>query len=354
MRLHAFLTALALAAGTALTPVAGAFAAPGVEEINSADPVAACSVGAARIADERSEETTRRAETMARAAPGDEACEDTAAMMRLQVLLDRAGASVGPIDGVMGDATRGALADFQRMKELEADGELDGETWAALYGDTAPAAQSYAISAEDVEIELSAPIPRDFAEMAKRERLGYVRYSEALAEKFHMTEALLQELNPGADFSKPGTEIVVAQPAQNVSAEVARIEVLKDARRVRAYGADGKLVFSAPAAVGSEETPSPSGTMKVRAVAPAPNYTFDPKNIRGAETDEKVIVPPGPNGPVGSTWIDLAKPTYGIHGTPDPTGIFSAQSNGCVRLTNWDAEALSKLVKPEVTTVEFK
>ncbi|RWX60859.1 L,D-transpeptidase, partial [Mesorhizobium sp. M2A.F.Ca.ET.039.01.1.1] len=60
----------------------------------------------------------------------------------------------------------------------------------------------------------------------------------------------------------------------------------------------------------------------------------------------------GPNGPVGSVWIALDKPTYGIHGTPDPSKIGKTESHGCVRLTNWDARELAKLVSPGVT-VEF-
>jgi lipoprotein-anchoring transpeptidase ErfK/SrfK len=47
--------------------------------------------------------------------------------------------------------------------------------------------------------------------------------------------------------------------------------------------------------------------------------------------------------PVGNTWIDLGD-SYGIHGTPEPQNIGKTQSHGCVRLTNWDAEALGKMV----------
>lgn len=65
-----------------------------------------------------------------------------------------------------------------------------------------------------------------------------------------------------------------------------------------------------------------------------------------------LTIPPGPNGPVGSMWIGLSKPTYGIHGTPKPSLIDKVGSNGCVRLTNWDAEELASLVVAGVV-VEF-
>jgi lipoprotein-anchoring transpeptidase ErfK/SrfK len=51
---------------------------------------------------------------------------------------------------------------------------------------------------------------------------------------------------------------------------------------------------------------------------------------------------------VGVVWIALTAPDYGIHGTPDPRLVGKAASHGCVRLTNWDAEMLSKAVRPGV------
>ena len=63
-------------------------------------------------------------------------------------------------------------------------------------------------------------------------------------------------------------------------------------------------------------------------------------------------IPPGPNGPVGLVWIDISKPHYGIHGTPEPSKIDKTNSHGCVRLTNWDAEELAKMVEKGVP-VEF-
>ena len=53
---------------------------------------------------------------------------------------------------------------------------------------------------------------------------------------------------------------------------------------------------------------------------------------------------PGPNGPVGTMWIDLSEPSFGIHGTPEPARIDKTGSHGCVRLTNWDARELGSLL----------
>ena len=89
--------------------------------------------------------------------------------------------------------------------------------------------------------------------------------------------------------------------------------------------------------------------MPCRASRVNPNYTYNPNlNFKQGENNKILTIPPGPNGPVGSIWIALDKPTYGIHGTPDPSKIGKTESHGCVRLTNWDAQELAKIVKPGV------
>jgi lipoprotein-anchoring transpeptidase ErfK/SrfK len=85
--------------------------------------------------------------------------------------------------------------------------------------------------------------------------------------------------------------------------------------------------------------------MEVTAVATNPTYSYDPeKNFQQGQNKEKLTLPPGPNGPVGSVWIDLSKPTFGIHGTPEPSKVSKSSSHGCIRLTNWDAQELAKMV----------
>ena len=60
--------------------------------------------------------------------------------------------------------------------------------------------------------------------------------------------------------------------------------------------------------------------------------------------NQKLILQPGPNNPVGVAWIGLDKTGYGIHGTPVPEQVGRTESHGCFRLANWDAEYLVKLV----------
>ena len=127
----------------------------------------------------------------------------------------------------------------------------------------------------------------------------------------------------------------------------------KGKKQVEAFDRNGKLVASYPATIGSAATPSPTGTHTIERIALNPEYTYNPKiNFQQGNNTKVLRIPPGPNGPVGSVWIALSKPTYGIHGTPDPSKIGKTNSNGCIRLTNWDAQELASLVR-EGVTVQF-
>ena len=210
--------------------------------------------------------------------------------------------------------------------------------------------QDYTIIAEDVAGPFTASIPTDPEAMSKLPRLGYASPAELLAEKFHMDEAFLKRLNPGADFGVAGTKIVVAALGPDrLPAPVARIEVDKAQRQVRAYGADETLLAVYPATVGSTDRPAPDGVWAVKGVSRDPTYEFDPSRLTfGKPGYGKLTIKPGPNNPVGSTWIALSAPTYGIHGAPDPRLVGKVASHGCVRLTNWDARQLADAVKPGV------
>jgi lipoprotein-anchoring transpeptidase ErfK/SrfK len=279
------------------------------------------------------------------------------ALIRLQILLDRSRFSPGVIDGHDGDNLQKAIRAYEEANGLDVDGKPDPALLQKLTAeDTAPVLKRYKISKEDAAGPFVKEIPDKLEDMTKLKRLSYRTPRELLAEKFHMDEDLLAALNPDAGFGEAGTEITVADVKSRDEPErVTRIEVLKSLGGLNAYDDNSDLVAFYPASIGSAGMPSPSGIHKVRAIAPRPKYYYDPKqlNFSGVETKELLEIAAGPNNPVGSVWIDLAEPTYGIHGTPDPELIAKSESHGCVRLTNWDAEELSKMVK-KGTEVEFK
>jgi lipoprotein-anchoring transpeptidase ErfK/SrfK len=272
---------------------------------------------------------------------------------RIQILLDRYGASPGVIDGRMGDNVNKAIAAWRDMTGIALRTYDDVAIEAALAETGGDAFTTYEITPMDAAGPFVASVPEDYGEKAKLDRLGFVTVSEMLAERFHMDEKYLISINPGIDFSKPGSIVKVANTGANITAKVARIVADKGRKQVRGYDETGKLVVAYPATIGSSDTPSPTGSHTVQRIAFDPEYTYNPKiNFKQGDNDKVLRIPPGPNGPVGTIWIALSKPTYGIHGTPEPSRIGKTSSAGCVRLTNWDAAELAKLVSPGVG-VEF-
>ncbi|NNH63716.1 L,D-transpeptidase [Rhizobium laguerreae] len=275
-------------------------------------------------------------------APGD----PDPAIVRLQVLLDRAGSSPGVIDGHYGENVNKAVAGFEAMNNLPVDGRLDPEVVSRLEGNS-PIVESYVVSVEDAA-DLVDKIPEDYGEKAKMQSLGYTSVAEKLSERFHMGIDLVHALNPASQFA-PGDAVWVVEPGPPRQGKVKRIEADRKTGQVLAYAADGSLLAVYPATIGSQDNPAPSGKHKVKGVARMPVYRYDPKrNFKQGKNDKVLTIPKGPNGPVGTVWIDLTEPTYGIHGTPEPKLIDKVGSHGCVRLTNWDAEELAAMVKPGV------
>jgi lipoprotein-anchoring transpeptidase ErfK/SrfK len=269
--------------------------------------------------------------------------------IKAQVLLDRANFSPGAIDGREGDNFENALRAFQKKNALGETGKLNKETWDKLTQSTAPALIEYTITAADVKGPFTEEIPSKLVDKAKLKRLDYTSAAEMLAERFHMDQDLLEALNRGKALDKAGSAILVAnvnvKPVA-LGAAPAKIEVDKQNNVLRVLAKDGALLAAYPASVGSEEKPAPSGTLKVVRVARNPTYTYDPEfKFRGVKADEKLYIAAGPNNPVGSVWIALNEKSYGIHGTAEPSKVGKVESHGCVRLTNWDALTLAKLVR---------
>lgn len=263
-----------------------------------------------------------------------------------QIIMDRSGISPGVIDGLDTRRFRSAFEIFNQTQESPI-ALNDNKSIERLLDETGgDAFTTYTITAADLSYKFTPEIPELYIKQASMRRIDYKSVQELLAERFHMDEAYLLELNHGRNFDKIGSEIIVASFGRDLQKRVSRIEADKSNLQVRAFAQDGTLVAAYPASIGSSQTPSPKGAHTVRNKAQNPAYTYDPKgSAQPGLSKGLVLLPPGPNGPVGDAWIGLSKRTYGIHGTPEPSQIGIAQSVGCIRLTNWDALELARLVK---------
>jgi lipoprotein-anchoring transpeptidase ErfK/SrfK len=269
----------------------------------------------------------------------------SAAILRAQILLDRAHFSSGEIDAAFGANLRQAILGYQKAHALTASGALDAATWAALNADGADALISYTIAEAEVAGPFQ-PIPDDMAAKAALPVLGFSSADEALGEKFHASPALLKRLNRGKDLARAGEQIVVPNVLDTEPLPKAgRIVVDKSDRTLTLYDSAGKVIAQYPASTGSEHDPLPAGDWKVTGLSKNPVFYYNPKLFWDAEPgDRKARIAAGPNNPVGVAWINLSKPHYGIHGTPVPASIGKTQSHGCIRLTNWDVAALATSV----------
>ena len=133
---------------------------------------------------------------------------------------------------------------------------------------------------------------------------------------------------PEGALSKTQTAVVDRAPGK-----VRRVVVSIPERKL-VLVADGRVVKVYRVAVGARVSPSPRGEFRIAVRIPQATYYH-----------AGVVIPASEQSPIGTRWIGLDQPGYGIHGTNAPGSIGKAASHGCIRLRNRDAEELFELVR---------
>jgi lipoprotein-anchoring transpeptidase ErfK/SrfK len=264
---------------------------------------------------------------------------------RAQILLDRARFSPGEIDGVYGEDLGVAVKGYRENHGLKPAGTIDAEMWHLLDSDAGPLLSAYTITQADEKGPFQ-PLPAEVQDKAKLKWLGFETPEEELGERFHISPKLLVELNPGKDLNTAGERIAVPNVRRTAVRLALRVVVSKSKRTVIAYGAGGKELAQYPSTIGDSHDPLPIGNWTIVGIVHYPWFKWDPKLLWNV--DQKLPtaeLAPGPKNPVGVAWIGLSKVDYGIHGTPDPGNIGHGVSDGCIRLTNWDVDELSHMVR---------
>ena len=271
-----------------------------------------------------------------------------------QLALDRQGISSGSLDGKIGSQTHAAIRAFQKQAELPITGELDAITKSNLTLNTPPVT-TYIVTSNDVA--RLQPLSKTWTGKSQQTALDYETILELVAEKTHSHPDLLRRMNPNVGW----TNVTVGTPLQvpdvtmdEPPGKAAFVRISLSGKTLEAFDTDSNLLVHFPCSIAQRVEKRPIGDLHVAVIAPNPNYTFDPvlfpESPEAKEApDVKLILPPGPNNPVGAVWIGLDKTDehisgYGMHGTPRPEDVGRTESHGCFRLANWNAELLLKIV----------
>ena len=271
-----------------------------------------------------------------------------ATVVAIQTRLDRLNLSCGCIDGKFGTKTRKALEVWRQNTGL-AGTNATIQVVVTLLGAEDGIFTEHVVTTQTIT-ELTA-IPATWAGKAAMESMGYETILEEVAERYHATQAAIRKLNPDAAWPNPpaGTCLRVPAPFPADQVRAARLEISLARKTISVLDAGGAVAACFPCTIAARAENRPVGLLKISNLVEHPNYTFDPalfaEDAEAQTMTAKIILAPGPNNPVGSVWIGLDRPGYGIHGTPHPEDIGKAASHGCFRLSNWNAEKLLAMVK---------
>jgi L,D-transpeptidase ErfK/SrfK len=158
-----------------------------------------------------------------------------------------------------------------------------------------------------------------------------------IATRFNTTVELLKRSNGlASDTIYPGRSLKITTERFNILVD-------KSDNRLMLKNEAGEVVKTYTVSTG-ENLNTPTGTFKIEEKLISPAWYRV-----GA-----IVEASSPEYELGSRWLGLSEPGYGIHGTRDESTIGQHITKGCVRMINRDVEELYAIVPSgtEVTIVE--
>ena len=281
---------------------------------------------------------------------------------RLQIFLDQQLFGPGKIDGAPGEFVTKALKRYQRSRGLPETGVVDENVpLDAVF----PVYTHYTIQKTD--LKYVGELPRTPQEQAKKKYLPYTSLLEFLTERYHCAPEFLIKLNKDKKMYslKPGDEVRVPNvepfkleevPESGLMPElpqyVDRVITVHRGEKLLDLHEGDRLICTVPITPGGGSLQTPAGNWKIVGIAAMPTFRWDKSVLMtGKRSETYYNLPCGPRNPVGVVWCGLNKPGIGIHGTNSPQSIGRAASHGCMRVANWDAIRLCKMITKGMTVV---
>jgi L,D-transpeptidase ErfK/SrfK len=171
-----------------------------------------------------------------------------------------------------------------------------------------------------------------------------------LGRTFNIGYEELKLANPGVDPWIPGEGVAIVIPSRYVLPDAPRTGIVLNLAEMRLYyypepegGGPALEVITYPISIGQVGWKTPMGTTSVVTKLTDPAW-YPPASIRAeaeAEGDPlPLMVPPGPDNPLGRHALGIGFRGYLIHGTNKPYGLGMRVSHGCVRMYPEDIASL--------------
>lgn len=200
---------------------------------------------------------------------------------------------------------------------------------------------------------LELPLPAEGEDIVGQVQVIKAKYEDtfaAIGEQYDLGYLELVAANPGVDPWLPGEGTDIILPTRFILPAGPREGIVINLAEYRLYfyPSDKPVVHTFPLGIGREGWGSPVGKTRISAMTANPAW-YPPKSIReehAADGDPlPIVVPPGPDNPLGPFKMSLALPGYLIHGSNKKFGIGMRVSHGCFRMLNHNVLELSKLAK---------